>query len=109
MPELRGCTIFAIFPWAGLGVLPAFGQTTLNLSTDLVRLGIASSNMPPNQPSLDARPLLEKGVTYANTHNYSQVIAVQGAYYFLSLSTPYLHVNLNGVNNLTIRFARFRF
>jgi hypothetical protein len=102
MPELRGFTILAVFSWAGLGVLPAFGQTTLNLSTDLVRLGIASSNMTPNQSSLDARPLLEQGVAYANTHNYSQVIADQGSYYFLSLSTPVLHVNLSAVNNLTI-------
>jgi hypothetical protein len=100
--EFRGFTIFAIFSWAGLGVLPVYGQTTLNLSTDLVQLGIASSNMTPNQPSLDSRPLLEKGVAYANTHNYNRVIADQGAYYFLSLSTPYLHVNITAVNNLII-------
>src|SRR5215831_5796092 len=31
--------------------------TTLNLSQDLVSLGIASTNMVPNQPSLDAGPL----------------------------------------------------
>jgi hypothetical protein len=101
MSRLRGLTIVAMFSWAGLGLLPAFGQT-LNLSTDLVPLGIASSNMIPNQSSLDSGPLLEQGVAYANTHHYSQVIADQGSYYFLSLSTPYLHVNLNPVNNLTI-------
>ncbi|HEX3742757.1 MAG TPA: hypothetical protein VHW09_02460 [Bryobacteraceae bacterium] len=102
MSELRNCIIFAIFSWAGLGIFPAFGQTTLNLSTDLVPLGIASSNMTPNQPSLDSRPLLEQGINYANTHNYSEVIADQGSYYFLSLNNPSLHVNLNGVTNLTI-------
>src|SRR5258706_13695387 len=32
----------------------SFAQTTLNVSQDLVRLGIASSNIVPNQPSLDA-------------------------------------------------------
>jgi hypothetical protein len=46
-----------------LATLPAavFAQT-LNLSQDLVRLGIASANMVPNQRSLDSRPLFEQGV-----------------------------------------------
>lgn len=86
----------------GLGLFQARGQTTLNLSEDLVRLGIASSNMVPNQPSLDARPLLEQGVVYANNHSFSTVIADPGSYYFLSLGAPDRHVNLVGVSNLTI-------
>jgi hypothetical protein len=32
---------------------------TLNMSVDLVRLGIAGRNLTPDDPSLDARPLFE--------------------------------------------------
>ncbi len=45
-----------------LGIPAAFAQTALNMSQDLVRLGIASSNMLPNQPTLDAGPLLLRAV-----------------------------------------------
>ena len=52
---------------------PAAAQTTtLNLSQDLVALGIASTNMLPNQPALDAGPLLNKGVGYAMAHQISR-------------------------------------
>jgi hypothetical protein len=57
---------------------------TLNLSTDLVRLGIASSNMAPNQATLDSGPLLTAGVKYASTHQINRVIADRGTYYFLT-------------------------
>ena len=59
--------------------------TTLNLSRDLVSLGIAANNMIPNQPSQDAGPLVRLGVAYAITHQIGRVIADQGTYYFLSL------------------------
>ncbi len=57
---------------------------TLNLSADLVRLGIAAANLVPNQPGLDAGPLLESGVRYAVQNRFARVIADTGAYYFLS-------------------------
>lgn len=65
---------------------PASPQTTLNLSQDLVPLGIASTNMVPNQPSLDASPLLQGGVAYAKAHGISVVVADPGTYYFLSVT-----------------------
>jgi hypothetical protein len=68
-----------------LAVLPraALAQTTtLNLSEDLVRLGIASTNIVPNQPTLDAGPLLTSGVSYATSHQIATVIADLGTYYF---------------------------
>lgn len=84
----------------------AFGQTTtLNLSQDLVRLGIASTNMVPNQPSLDSGPLMENGVQYAMNHQINRVIADPGSFYFLSVSKigPDRHVALGGTSNgLTI-------
>jgi len=46
-------------------VAPLKAQTTLNLSHDLVSLGIANQNMIPNQPALDSQPLLTAAVEYA--------------------------------------------
>ncbi|GEM_PF-1268477 len=89
---------FAILPcWA-------FAQTTLNLSQDLVRLGIATANMTPNQPSLDSGPLLQQGVTYANKNKIPSVIADPGAYYFLSLGASDRYIALSGVTGVTIDF-----
>ncbi len=61
-------------------------STTLNLSTDLVTLGVAATNLTPNTPTLDAGPLLESGMRYATSHQMSRVIANTGAYYFLNPS-----------------------
>jgi hypothetical protein len=74
--------------------------TTLNLSTDLTTLGIASSNLVPNQPTLDSGPLFEAGVKYAASHQMTQVVATTGSYYFLSGSAvnPAAHVLLAGLS-----------
>jgi hypothetical protein len=80
----------------------AFAQTTLNMSQDLVRLRIASTNMAPNQPDLDAGPLFFQAVSYARSHQIDRVIADPGAYYFLSLQFAGAHVAWNGLSNLTI-------
>jgi uncharacterized protein (TIGR03437 family) len=79
----------------------AYGQV-LNLSTDLVGLGIAASNMTPDMPSLDSRPLLQSGVAYASAHHIPKVVAKRGHYYFLSLNSPYQHVYLNATANVTV-------
>jgi hypothetical protein len=62
-----------------------FGQTTLNMPQDLIRLGIATANMTPNQQALDAGPLFLKAVQYAQNNQIGRVIADTGSYYFLSL------------------------
>ena len=80
----------------------ALAQTTLNLSQDLVRLGIAATNMTPNQSALDAGPLLLAGVNYAKANGLNRVIADQGAYYFLGAGIT----GLNQVNNTTIDFSK---
>jgi uncharacterized protein (TIGR03437 family) len=95
------CAVFYLLLAA---VHPAFGQTSLNLSEDLVQFGIASSNMVPNQPTRDAGPLLLAGVDYAQANNIPLVIADSGAYYFLSLQTPNVHVVFGSLSNLTIDF-----
>src|SRR5207253_1677602 len=83
-------------------VCMASAQTTLNMSQDLVRLKIASTNMLPNQPDLDAGPLFFQAVSYARSHPIDRVIADPGAYYFLSLQFAGAHVAWNGPSDLTI-------
>src|SRR6516225_405025 len=80
----------------------ALAQTSLNLSQDLAGLGIASTNMLPNRPDLDAGPLFFQGVSYAKAHQISRVIADSGSYYFLSLQYSGSHVAWNGLSNMTI-------
>lgn len=83
-------------------VCATFGQTTLNMSQDLLRLGIASTNMVPNQPGQDAGPLFFRAVNYAQSHQIGRVIADRGAYYFKTLQTPTSHVQWLQLSNLTI-------
>lgn len=81
----------------------AFAQTTLNVSEDLVRLGVASANIVPNQPGQDAGPPLFRAVLYAKNNRFSRVIADPGAYYFLSQQYPGgPHVAWDQLSNLTI-------
>ena len=61
-----------------LAVVPACAQTTLNMSEDLMQLGISSTNMVLNQPLIDASQLLTQVVTYANQHQISNVVADPG-------------------------------
>src|SRR5262245_891271 len=58
--------------------------TTLNMSHDLVALGIAAQNMVPNVPTQDARPLFAAAVQYARTHGITLITVDTGAYYFLT-------------------------
>jgi hypothetical protein len=76
--------------------------TTLNLSHDLVTDGIAASNMTPGQATLDSRPLLEAGMTYAASHGIKTVIADPGTYYFLSQRNSNTHALINGAANVTL-------
>src|SRR5712691_52110 len=56
-----------------VGAPVVVAQGTLNLSRDLVRLRIASSNMVPNQPDLDSGPLFSKAVAYASNQRFDRV------------------------------------
>ncbi len=76
--------------------------SVLNLSHDLVSKGIAASNLQPNTPIQDARPLLEAAVAYASSNAITTLTADPGAYYFLSLHNANTHVFINAATNLTI-------
>ena len=59
-----------IFVWLAVlcGVRSAaLAQTTLNVSEDLVRLGIASTNIVPNQPETDTGLINMHGFSACNT------------------------------------------
>lgn len=99
-PRLLLCASLLVALWPR----SAGAQAILNLSHDLVPLGIAASNMVPNQPALDAGPLLMQGVAYANGHGISTVVADPGTYYFLSLLGSNVHVQIANISNITIDF-----
>ena len=85
-------------------LLTAHGQTpaVLNVSHDLVASGIAKQNMTPDSPSLDSRPLLQAAIEYASANHIPTVTADRGKYYFLSQNSPYQHVFLRNVANVTV-------
>jgi len=78
------------------------GAQTLNMSRDLVAKGIATSNMIPDSPALDSRPLLEASAAYALANGISTLTADPGVYYFLSQNNANTHALINGAANLTI-------
>lgn len=91
--------LMALLPFA----LLAQSGAVLNMSHDLVTKGIATSNLVPDSPSQDARPLFEKAVAYAVQNNITTVTADPGSYFFLSLhSGTTAHAYLNAAANVTI-------
>ena len=77
----------------------------LNLSRDLVRLGIASKNLAPNQPSFDARPLFQATLQYVKTHHTPFLTVDPGAYYFLTPQQSNAYLSFPALSNLTVDFA----
>jgi uncharacterized protein (TIGR03437 family) len=88
----------ALFPC----LIRAQTPSILNMSQDLVANGIAASNLLPNSPSLDARPLFEAAAAYASANGIATLTANPGSYYFLTLHSAGQHVLLNAVSHLTI-------
>ena len=56
----------------------------LNLSTDLIRLGIASQNMLPDQRELDSGPLFNAALNYIRSRRVQRVTLSPGSFYFLT-------------------------
>src|SRR5438093_10671245 len=96
--------------WCGLVFAsiadPASAQTSsLNLSRDLVRLGIAAQNLPPNDPSFDARPLFQAGVQYVQSHHIPLLTVDKGNYYFLPPQDSLLYLRLFQILDLVVDLA----
>jgi hypothetical protein len=106
-----------IFGWCMLSALalaadnaidnvPRGDQTsTINLSRDLVRLGIASANLVPDSPTLDARPLFHAALGYVKDHSIHRVTVDRGAYYFLTPQDTQTYLRFLAHSDLTIDLA----
>ena len=97
------------FRWMLLcGLVSAAGAQTratqFNLSRDLVGLGIANRNLVPNNPSLDAVPLLQAALDYAAKNRTKLITADAGTYYFLQPQAPDRYVGFNDLKDLTVDF-----
>ena len=78
---------------------------TINLSHDLVRLGIAAENLPANDPSFDARPIFQVAVAYAAEHQTTKLTVDRGSYYFLTPEDAQTYLRLPTLSNLTLDLA----
>lgn len=77
----------------------------LNMSHDLVPLGIASQNLSPNNPSLDAAPLFQATLSYVQGHSMQTLTLDTGAYYLLTNQQSNAVLIFNTLSNLTIDLA----
>src|SRR5262249_50584468 len=75
-----GATVPLLLFLASIAVPSLAGQTTINLSRDLVPLGIASQNMVPNSSTLDAQPLFMAAMQYIQNNPVQVLTADPGAY-----------------------------
>jgi len=78
---------------------------TINLSHDLLRLGIASQNLLPDSPTIDARPLFHAALAYAQNHPVRRITVDHGAYYVLTQQTTQNNLLFSGLSNLTVDLA----
>lgn len=78
---------------------------TLNMSRDLVSLGIASQNLLPNQPGVDARPLFQAAVQYAQSHAVEVLTLDRGDYYLLTAQQSNAVLIFPRLSNMTVDLA----
>jgi hypothetical protein len=79
--------------------------TSVNLSHDLVRLGIASRDLPADDPSFDARPLFEAAIQYVRTHDIERLTVDRGAYYLLTPQDSQTYLRFPALSDLTVDLA----
>ena len=83
--------------------LPVGAQPAeINVSQDLVALGIADQNLAPNNPNLDARPLFQAALNFALKNGIPKVVADTGAYYFLTPGSPGSYLSIKGYSGLSV-------
>jgi len=74
---------------------------SIDVSKDLIDLGISNKNLSPNDKSTDAGPLIEAAVQYAVSHKISKIIFPSGDYYFNSVRNG-AHLYINNINNIAL-------
>jgi uncharacterized protein (TIGR03437 family) len=87
-----------------VGIGHCAGQI-LNMSHDLVTKGIASRNLTPNTPSLDARPLFQAALAYVAAHPVQTLTLDQGNYYLLTPQQSSAALVIPSLSNMTIDLA----
>lgn len=88
---------------AGVLLAASASAHELNLSQDLLRLGI-SANMEPNRPDLDSRPLFQAAVEYIRRESISRVTLDPGDYYFLTTQQNGRYMFLNNLRDVAFAF-----
>lgn len=83
-------------------ILCVSASAQINLSRDLVPLRIASHNLTPDNPNLDARPLFQAGLDYAKKNGIHLITVDRGAYYFLTPAAIDRYLSIDSVSDLTI-------
>jgi hypothetical protein len=102
LSALHGRTILLACVLAVCGQID--GQV-LNMSHDLVSLGIASQNLTPNNPSFDSRPLFQAALNYVQNYPVQTLTLDTGAYYLLTNTQGNAVLMFPNLSNPTIDLA----
>lgn len=100
MALIKAAVLALALSWAACATTPS-----INLSHDLVALGIARQNLTPNAPNLDARPLLQAALAYAAQNGTTLITADPGSYFFLTPQLPDRYLQIDAYSNLTLDLA----
>jgi hypothetical protein len=103
-PTLRVALVLSLVAF-GIARSRADDEGVINLSHDLVRLGIAGQNLRSDDPSLDSRPLFQAAVRYVSSHPVHWLTADRGTYYFLTPQDPQSYLRLPALSDLVIDLA----
>jgi hypothetical protein len=77
----------------------------LNMSHDLVPLGIATQNLTPDVSSQDARPLIQATLQYVQSHPVQVLTLDKGNYYLLTAQQPNATLLFPRLSNMTVDLA----
>ncbi len=93
---------------AGLLVIAALlaasaSAQELNLSKDLVRAGVGS-NMEPNRPDVDSRPVFQAAIEYVRRQGLTRVTLDPGDYYFLTTQANGRYIYIANLSDVTFAF-----
>ena len=95
----------ALLSWCFTALAGNVAAQVLNMSHDLVTLGIAQQNLTPNNPSLDSRPLFQAAINYVQNHPVQTLTLDKGAYYLLTNTQSNATLIFPNLSNMTIDLA----
>jgi hypothetical protein len=99
-----GITRLGVLVIAGMLLACVASAQELNLSHDLLRLGI-SADMEPNRRDLDSRPLFQAAIEYIRSQPVTRVTLDPGDYYFLTTQQNGRYLYLANLRNVAFAFA----